>query len=1288
MGQSDQASFSHIDKNTSTNFALKQAASGATHLNTPTGQHIRFSVNAAEVGRFTGAGDFKVGANKLYVDTSASEVQMYSQATGSTAGPDLVLMRNNGNNVGANNQYIGQIRYEGLSSTGNSRLYAKTTGKIKTATNGSEDGVIETMIKTGGSNRISVRHSGDKFLIQKGTDLQVGEVANLYVDTSTSRVGIKKSNPSYTLDVDGDINLSGDFYQGGSPFVSSLWTSSGTDLYYSSGSVGVSNAAPDHDLSVGSNLYVHDTGSNVLVVDGNVNVSNTLTVDRLTLNNVSISTIQDLAQVSNVGNVTSNVLQFTNPTTAFVTTGAVGIGTTSPAYKLDVHGSANVGALTATTISGPVSGNASTATALATARTIGGVSFDGTANIDLPGVNTSGTQNTSGNAATATTATNQSGGTVNATTGNFSSNVGIGTTSTDGTFHSFSVTNSGMGNNLHTQRADNNSYYSFFKQRAIDFGTDPIFHFKATEYNEDAVANGPYLRVEGRQGTSFLEIEQNGNVGIGTNSPKTLTHIGKLSSSSTTNETIPSSNIGVSASFPGSTTLWLSKHSSAQAEDYWGMALGTLYTSGNSYIQTLDKSNSSYYNLLLQPNGGYVGIGTTSPIRVLDSRSGDGDSSAGWISGAFGPATGLSTNPRVVVGAFSNVAIVASHRGDLNAWADLYLNNPTYPVVVKTNGSVGIGTASPRGKLDIYTGATSTAGLIIDRYSSGHYRTEFYQESDGLAIKVGDSSAPSEMMRVTPSRIGIGTTSSKALTHIAKYSSGSGTHNTIPSANMGISASFPDSTNLWLAKRATSSGEDYWGMALGTLYTGGNSYIQTLNKNNSDYYNLLLQPNGGDVGIRTTSPSCALDVGGSINNGTYAVSNGYMANRSLTVGDHGVNYGGGTGGWHSSTAGLLLECLDTTEIGVHDSGTRVASFMYFEGGSTNRFTIGRSMGWGAISSIALHGNVGIGTNAPLAALDVPHYVSGTISVNNNQGGYWFSWNTTGTKFYNNQSANVSGNFDGGCVTAHTFYAGYSIQFLSDRRIKKDIREIDDESALEKFRLLKPSKYKYIEPLLSGRTDKEVYGFIAQEVAEVLPEGVTIGGSVKDGTNQGHIPNIMSMCSIESQSISSDAYENLGTEQKGEYIETGNTYTRHVVTITKTIDPSTFNVDGSTRSYKFVEQTNTTGAFDKNSDGKYHPLIFYSNDLKTICADVVRVIDDSSFVVDKKLDLNQYEDGELLLYGQKPDDFYRLNKDSIFTLASAALQEVDRQQQADKVRIAELETQVASLLERVTALENA
>ena len=63
------------------------------------------------------------------------------------------------------------------------------------------------------------------------------------------------------------------------------------------------------------------------------------------------------------------------------------------------------GEIEATKFDGALEGNADTATALETARTIGGVSFNGTANIILPGVNAEGNQNTTGNATTATGAT-------------------------------------------------------------------------------------------------------------------------------------------------------------------------------------------------------------------------------------------------------------------------------------------------------------------------------------------------------------------------------------------------------------------------------------------------------------------------------------------------------------------------------------------------------------------------------------------------------------------------------------------------------------------------------------------------------------------------------------------------------------------------------------------------------------------------------------------------------------------------------------------------------------------
>jgi hypothetical protein len=77
---------------------------------------------------------------------------------------------------------------------------------------------------------------------------------------------------------------------------------------------------------------------------------------------------------------------------------ATDANTASKLVKRDASGNFAAGTITAA-----LTGNASTATTLATARNIGGVSFNGSANIDLPGVNTAGNQNTTGSAATLTT---------------------------------------------------------------------------------------------------------------------------------------------------------------------------------------------------------------------------------------------------------------------------------------------------------------------------------------------------------------------------------------------------------------------------------------------------------------------------------------------------------------------------------------------------------------------------------------------------------------------------------------------------------------------------------------------------------------------------------------------------------------------------------------------------------------------------------------------------------------------------------------------------------------------
>ena len=91
------------------------------------------------------------------------------------------------------------------------------------------------------------------------------------------------------------------------------------------------------------------------------------------------------------------------PTTT-VNTSGTGYAVGTLVANLEGNVTGNVTGNTSGT-SGSTTGNAATATILATARNIGGVSFNGSASIDLPGVNSAGNQSTSGTAAISTTVT-------------------------------------------------------------------------------------------------------------------------------------------------------------------------------------------------------------------------------------------------------------------------------------------------------------------------------------------------------------------------------------------------------------------------------------------------------------------------------------------------------------------------------------------------------------------------------------------------------------------------------------------------------------------------------------------------------------------------------------------------------------------------------------------------------------------------------------------------------------------------------------------------------------------
>ena len=92
------------------------------------------------------------------------------------------------------------------------------------------------------------------------------------------------------------------------------------DKFEATTSLAVSNTEPDFDLSVGDKFHVDKDSINPVNVTGNVVASG------IKISNLTIGPAFDFASVSNVGNVTANVIQFANATTGFTTTANVEIG--------------------------------------------------------------------------------------------------------------------------------------------------------------------------------------------------------------------------------------------------------------------------------------------------------------------------------------------------------------------------------------------------------------------------------------------------------------------------------------------------------------------------------------------------------------------------------------------------------------------------------------------------------------------------------------------------------------------------------------------------------------------------------------------------------------------------------------------------------------------------------------------------------------------------------------------------------------------------------------------------
>ena len=86
--------------------------------------------------------------------------------------------------------------------------------------------------------------------------------------------------------------------------------------------------------------------------------------------------------------------------------------------------------------------------------------------------------------------------------------------------------------------------------------------------------------------------------------------------------------------------------------------------------------------------------------------------------------------------------------------------------------------------------------------------------------------------------------------------------------------------------------------------------------------------------------------------------------------------------------------------------------------------------------------------------------------------------------------------------------------------------------------------------------------------------------------------------------------------------------------------------------------------------------------------ISEIIDEHSIRVEEDLtEMLHEDDTRLYIYGELVDDFLFLKKESIFTVATAALQEMDRQLQVEKARNDALESRIAELEGMVSLIKH-
>jgi len=817
--------------------------------------------------------------------------------------------------VGSNNYYDANQHYY-RDGSGNIRLTISSTGNVTPGADATQDlGSSSLRWRNVFAANISGSLTGSNLtagqVVVAGTGGVLSGSNNFWWNNSANQVGIGTSSPTNTLDVRGTLGIGGGATYGNGLTVTSTNTSAANHTHYIRGPAAGTNDDVYFDLNRGGGAYgsfnvnfgsstIFGVSGGALRYNGNILLSPVSNVQQ-TVGKFSIGGPSPVSRFEVTGSgatsstSTMHLVNGSNSTLLFVRDdGNVGIGTSSPGYRLDVTGNTQLygNLLVGNTVTGGSTARFTThqdraltiksnisSTVKITA--INPLSSDTLRELTLEGspvtIYTGATSGASGTEAVRIDA---------------SGNVGIGTSSpTVG----FRLDVRGAGRiEVADPRIDLVGTYRGFMAQVVDAGSAAASYWRL--YDLTAAANR-------------VIVDSSGNVGIGT--------IGLDSRLVVAGNSVFSGSANPSADLTydlgSSTKRWRNVYASSIS----GSITGSNLTAGQVVVAGAGGLLSGSNNFWWSNSNGRVGIGTSSPAVALDVAVGPinvgtpngaggsaklvvADSSTDTSSYGLGARIAIQNNS-ATDGNFSSLSFVTSNaedaaaiwsviRAHASAQGDLVFGTSedggaTERMRIDSAGNVGIGTSvmdySSRLVVagnSVFSGSVNPDGdLTRDLGSSTKRWRNLYAGNISGSLTGSNLTAGQVVVAGTGGllsgsnnfwwsnsngRVGIGTSSPTAFLTVQVPNAAS--------TNVRIGEVFANYAGITLNGSTTDNDYNILSRA-----TDQNLYINRPTGNIIHFRegntNQVAIASGGNVGIGTATPTARLHINGSIGTTTHTL---------------------------------------------------------------------------------------------------------------------------------------------------------------------------------------------------------------------------------------------------------------------------------------------------------------------------------------------------------------------------------------------------------------------------------